>query len=348
MRHLVFAAAAAAGLSTTDGPPITGVGMHFAPGSDVSQAYPVRAFQAAQGGIARIRCMVAPDGKAKDCVAVGEAPFGEGFGRAAVAMSKFILFDTTHDGQSIAGKTVVKEIKFTHPRATETMSPHDQVAAPWARYPTEDEIAAVRPETTEPFGMADVACKTVAADGALSDCAVVSESPAGAGFGAAALKLADKVRPRDPTEPKLTIRFLIQWHVKKEYLPPGVPMEPTVWAAHFGHLEVFGAYWAFKTRPTDREIAMVDPPGLSAPATVEMTCEVAWNGAKTCTAKAKTTTTCDPIKIGKNTCTTDVKDEADPRYEAAAMTLAPRYSFLPGVFARFDKDPRVTYHINWP
>jgi periplasmic protein TonB len=62
----------------------------------------------------------------------------------------------------------------------------------WLRKPTGEEMANVYPEGAlrhELGGVASLSC-VVAASGTVHDCRVAAETPAGAGFGLAALKLA--------------------------------------------------------------------------------------------------------------------------------------------------------------
>jgi protein TonB len=71
----------------------------------------------------------------------------------------------------------------------------------WLRQPSADEFADVYPQRAliyGKWGMVDLAC-TVTASGDLTDCSVAQESPAGWGFGAAALKLSKRFRlvPRE-------------------------------------------------------------------------------------------------------------------------------------------------------
>jgi len=61
-------------------------------GADMSSFYPARAARQDLNGRARIKCVVAADGRLADCRVLSESPQGEGFGAAAVALSsKFRL-----------------------------------------------------------------------------------------------------------------------------------------------------------------------------------------------------------------------------------------------------------------
>jgi protein TonB len=71
--------------------------------------------------------------------------------------------------------------------------PRHEIRSPsWLRRPSGEEMANVYPEGAlrrEIGGAATLACQ-VAASGSVHDCTIANETPAGAGFGAAALKLA--------------------------------------------------------------------------------------------------------------------------------------------------------------
>jgi TonB family protein len=61
-------------------------------GADMSSFYPARAARQDLNGRARIKCVVAADGRLADCRVLSESPPGEGFGAAAIALSgKFRL-----------------------------------------------------------------------------------------------------------------------------------------------------------------------------------------------------------------------------------------------------------------
>lgn len=74
-------------------------------------------------------------------------------------------------------------------------------------------------------GSAAVEC-TVAPDGGLKDCVVTSETPAGAGFGAAAVAIAGKFQmpPKSPSGAPMagrTVQFPIRWlNPAKTQAPP--------------------------------------------------------------------------------------------------------------------------------
>ena len=73
----------------------------------------------------------------------------------------------------------------------------------WARVPNGDDMARTYPRAAEDHGVsrgkATLRCK-LTDNGYLTACSVVSESPEGFGFGAAALRLADRFRLKDEAE----------------------------------------------------------------------------------------------------------------------------------------------------
>ncbi len=101
---------------------------------------------------------------------------------------------------------------FSTARAEDKLPPGDQ-HADWLKRPTSNDLMAVWPHNaskTGSGGKATISCK-ISTRGLLTDCVVVSESPAGAGFGAAAVAISSQfqmkpeIRGGQPVESSVRI-----------------------------------------------------------------------------------------------------------------------------------------------
>lgn len=98
------------------------------------------------------------------------------------------LIDTTPHDFTIADTLT----PAPRPTAADPQPPHVIGSPSWLRKPTGEEMANVYPDSAARHGItgaATLAC-VVAAAGTVHDCRIGAETPAGAGFGPAALKLA--------------------------------------------------------------------------------------------------------------------------------------------------------------
>jgi TonB family protein len=123
---------------------------------------------------------------------------------------------------ALAAILLLQAAAASRPPATTTDLPK------WEKGPTPAEMNAVYPPDAlkaNLAGSATVEC-AVDATGLLADCAVVGESPAGSGFGAAAMALSPKFQmplksPSGASMVGRTVRFPIRWlHSAKTQLPP--------------------------------------------------------------------------------------------------------------------------------
>lgn len=85
-------------------------------GEQLLNAYPERALERGVGGVATLSCLVRADGGVTTCSVVSETPNGQGFGRAALGLSRwFRISPRTVDGQAAAGSRVSMDIRFNPP-----------------------------------------------------------------------------------------------------------------------------------------------------------------------------------------------------------------------------------------
>lgn len=84
--------------------------------SQMQSAYPARAAEAGIGGRATINCKIVLGGGVTDCQVVSQSPSGEGFGPAAIQLSRHFLLDPrTENGQAVDGARVTIPLNFQPP-----------------------------------------------------------------------------------------------------------------------------------------------------------------------------------------------------------------------------------------
>ena len=154
--------------------------------ADVAAAYPAKAKAAGVGGQVDLTCEINRDGHPHDCAALGEKPSGYGFGYAARQLAQRLR----GADPEMTGKEVRVPVTFD----PGVLKGAATIARPaWAALPSAEDFQASFPKAANGVNNVRVvlAC-TVGAGGALADCAVAQEDPAGEGYGAAALALAPK------------------------------------------------------------------------------------------------------------------------------------------------------------
>lgn len=304
---------------------------------DSGNYVPERAARMGVGGWARVRCLVGPDSHATNCIVVGEFPAQYDFGRAALRIIEQAQFAPISPGEPIVGRIIIEKFGFGSSSKSSLGSAAEQE---WSSEPSITEIARARPKTAEEFGMADIACSTVRIDGSLQNCTVQNESPAGEGFGAAALTLAEKYRCRDPGAPTWKVSFFVNW------IEPGSTVVPPGWQIDLRSspprsqaivtLEnpsqpggiVRPKSEIFAQAPTQSQIDSVRPNGASGRASVFLSCKISSSGAlERCAGTSYQTT--------------------DPRYVAAAVSLLPFFRLSPNELSAIQAKPQAVYHINW-
>ncbi len=81
------------------------------------RAYPSAAEARGVSGMAELSCLVRVDGGLTGCAVTSETPGGQGFGRAAMSLSRYFrLSPRTVDGQAVDGARVTMAIRFDMPR----------------------------------------------------------------------------------------------------------------------------------------------------------------------------------------------------------------------------------------
>ena len=156
--------------------------------AEIAAVFPKAAFDQKVSGSAVLNCTADEVGREVDCRVVKEDPAGMGFGQAALALvTKERVKTKDFSGASIIGQRFYSSFSFLAPGDS---NPN------WVRKPTAEELASVFPTKaleTAKGGRAVIGCE-VTIEGFLERCHVWDESPAGYGFGAAALQLAPQFR----------------------------------------------------------------------------------------------------------------------------------------------------------
>jgi TonB family protein len=187
--------------------------------ADVIEVYPKHALSKNLSGHVVIRCGLTRDGALKDCTPITEQPSGEGFGNAAVSLSK--RFSTTVgkvSGSLLQSLRLDLPVQFAPPSSIPSvrmLANYD-----WTRQLDSKAVIDAFPGKAADAGLKTgrvvVDC-TVAAGGDLTACTAVSEDPAGMDFGPSAVGVAQALAvnpwtqdglPAEGAHLKFAIRFV--------------------------------------------------------------------------------------------------------------------------------------------
>ena len=163
---------------------------------DMLAAYPAKAKAAKVGGTASLDCRLNKTGGISGCDILREAPQGYGFGAAARSLrDRFSGPLVDSQGETLATARVT--LAFAFPVTALEGSASGIGRPQWTALPTPADMAAVMPAAAAKAGVYKarvvMECQVVA-EGALAGCAAQTETPAGLGYGDAAIRLASAFR----------------------------------------------------------------------------------------------------------------------------------------------------------
>lgn len=190
--------------------------------AQMTQAFPSRAKERNLVGRATLSCTFRSDGGLNACFVTNEDPIGLGFGAAAKTLvEEFQAQPTTPEGQSLNRASVQIPFTFNQPMM-QGGQPATINAPKWAAMPTNADFGAAFPSKARGADIERsrvVLLCVVASGGGLEGCRVTTETPAGLGFGEAALSLSTKFRLNAWTEDGLptagsAIRLPIAYEIK--------------------------------------------------------------------------------------------------------------------------------------
>jgi len=191
--------------------------------AQVVAAYPARAREAGLGGHVVLKCELSDTSRPTSCNDVAEQPLGEGFARAAKALSDDFRGPLTDsNGTSLRGDTIQISFVFD-PHMLAKGQP--VIGKPqWKRLPEALDMAASFPAgaTAAHVSVGHVALACEIGDGGrLTGCAATRQDPEGLGFDRAALALAPSFQVSVWTDDGLpTVGGRVTVPIRYEAAPP--------------------------------------------------------------------------------------------------------------------------------
>ncbi len=167
-------------------------------GPSFARHFPPRAVADGVSGVATLDCVIKPD-RRLDCVVASEEPEGHGFGQAALAIAAdFVARPETSDGVSVIGARVLRTIRFNIDVSTSPETQRRTLPRGADLYWESGMITRFYPAAARAAGIEGRVELDCVLDADLRyDCSILSEDPAGHGFGAAALEIVSQffIRP---------------------------------------------------------------------------------------------------------------------------------------------------------
>lgn len=216
--------------------------VHRAPESAYAAALAAHPQLAQMSGDAAARCKVSAAGAVTGCVLLREYPVNSGFGQALLgAAAQFQVQPATRDGRPVDSDVVLEIAPFKIDKKAE-----------WLHKPTPGELLGVWPRDALRKGIpgqATVNC-LVSPQGALFECVVQSETPAGLDYGRAALALTPQLlmKPAElrgqPVVSQATIPIVFKTEAPLDIGPQtrGTASAAMIWSAAPSYAEVAAAY----------------------------------------------------------------------------------------------------------
>ena len=170
---------------------------------ELQSVWPVGA--PAEGGVAKIDCLVTEKGLVRRCHFISETPEKSGFGAAAIKLSP--QFQLSPPVSTRDNLPIMSDVQLTVPfvKAPPKQTGTEEFGAitslhnaPWQATPTTAEMAAAWPAAA-PATLEQVLVRVrcgFSPDTSLTGCQLLSEDPPGYGLGAVAIKLTEKFRTR--------------------------------------------------------------------------------------------------------------------------------------------------------
>lgn len=203
------------------------------------EAAEAKARDASAGGRAIMECSVEDDGALSDCKVVRETPVGSGYGDALLSLAP--KYKRKPPGKTGARRVAVPGEWYRFDTRPD-----------WLRRPTPENLRGVFPRQAVNKGVDGSALIDCIAtvQGALQDCFVIEESPAGLGFGAAALALTPQLmfKPArlNGVPVTSTVTIPINWKdiegMRGELMGPRVVPPNLAWSSAPSFVDVAAAY----------------------------------------------------------------------------------------------------------